>query len=238
MIEHLNKFFGEQRRVLADASHELRTPVTIVLGEAEVALRGPEKSSHEYRSALANIVDVSNHMRKLIDDILFLERAEIGHIPYEMNKVPLVTLLKDVAHKNRSLTATRELKLCFDEKSSVDVWGDVQRLRQLVIILLDNAIKHTNALGNVKLTVTSESKFVRLMVSDDGIGISDRDLPYVFERFYRADATRSCVENGTGLGLAVAQSIVKAHRGEIFVDSALGRGTVFSVLIPRAPLQG
>jgi signal transduction histidine kinase len=237
MLDQLNKSISEKRRFYADASHELRTPLTIIRGEAEVALRGRE-SIEEYREALANIIAVANQMGGLVDELLFLARSEAGQIEYDMTSVALTPLLEEVAGRCEGLAALKEVQLGLDLGEPIMVRGDPQRLRQLLLILVDNAIKYTEPGGKVRLALETESDRAKVLVSDTGVGISQQDLPYIFERFYRGDTARFGREEGTGLGLSIAKTIVKAHRGEIFAECAAGGGTMVSVTLPRTPSQG
>lgn len=237
MLDQLNKSISDQRRFYADASHELRTPLTAIRGEAEVALRGP-KSVADYGEALEHIVAVTYQMGTLIDELLFLARSDAGHDEYDMSAVALAPLLDEVAGHGKSLAAVKGVELDVDLGTSAVVWGDSQRLRQMFASLIDNAIKYTEPGGTVTLALEAESDRVRVLVSDTGIGMIEDELPHVFERFYRGDTAKMMREDGTGLGLSIAASVVKAHGGEILVDSTLGRGTDVSVRLPRNPPRG
>lgn len=234
MLDRLNQSFKNQRRFYADASHELRTPLTIVRGEAEVALRGSEKSVQEYRETLETINAVASQMGRLVDELLFLARSEAGQIPYEMTQFALPQLLTEMARQSEGLAALKEVCMELDVRRPLVIRGDVQRLRQLFFILTDNAIKYTNPGGKVTLALKVDPDWARVLVSDTGVGIPKQDLPHIFERSFRANAVPPGFEGGTGLGLSIAKSIVKAHQGEICVESVLGRGTTFSVLLPYA----
>ncbi len=235
MMARLNQSFEDQRRFYADASHELRTPLTIIRGEAEVALRGPEKPVGEYREALETIVILSHQMGRLIDELLFLARCAAGQIRYEMEQIELDRLLlEEVYHQSKGLARLKGIHLKLDLSQPVEIRGDRERLKQLFLILVDNSIKYTPPGGDVKIGLRDRSEPPTVFVSDTGIGIPEKDLPHVFERFYRAEAARSRSHGGTGLGLAIAKSIVQAHNGEISVQSTPGEGTTFTVLLPRA----
>jgi signal transduction histidine kinase len=240
MVNRLNESFEGQRRLYDDASHELRTPLTAIRGVAEVALRGPEKSLDEYIEALKSVVALASEMGQLVDDLLFLARAGAGQLQYEMAEVPLAPLLEEVIDQSRGLTSLIDLHLELEVETTerILIWGDPRRLHQLFLTLMDNAIKYTNPGGKVTVTLRPEPHWARVLVSDTGIGISEKDIPQIFERFYMADASRARSEKSTGLGLSIAQSIVKAHKGDILVESAVGRGTTFSVLLPRVSSQG
>ncbi len=236
MIDRLNKSFEEQRRLYGDASHELRTPLTAIRGIAEVALRGPEKSFDEYGEALKSIVELASEMGQLVDDLLFLARSDAGQMPYEMAEVAVAPLLEEVIDQSRGLASATDLRMGLEvgTPDGIAIWGDAKRLRQLFLILMDNAIKYTNPGGSVTLALKPQADWVSVVVSDTGIGIAEKDVPHIFERFYRVDTSRARSEAGAGLGLSIAQTIVKAHQGKIVVESAVGQGATFSVLLPRS----
>ncbi|MFQ5775542.1 MAG: ATP-binding protein [Kiloniellaceae bacterium] len=238
MLERLNESLSDQRRFCANVSHELRTPLTVIRGTAEVALRAPDQSIEEYRAGLKAVITVAGQMGRLCDELLFLARSEAGQIHYEMTEVALRPLLEDVTHQCETLTALKNVSLSLDGESSITVWGDPLHLRQLFLILVDNAIQYSRPDGKVALVLAVERDRARVKISDTGIGISDEELPHIFERFYRTDVARATREEGTGLGLSIAKSIVDIHQGEIDVKSARGRGTTVSVTFPRVSSQG
>ncbi|MDH5748315.1 MAG: ATP-binding protein [Rhodospirillales bacterium] len=232
MLDRLNKTLADQRRFYADASHELRTPLTVIRGEAEVALRGPE-NSQDYREALDHIISVSNQMGILVDELLFLARAETGQIEYQMEKVELSSLLSSVFASSEGLATMKNINLTLKEGSPVYILGDENRLRQLFFILVDNAIKYTEAGGRVTIACESDFLRIRIRVSDNGIGIREEEVPFIFERFYRGDSARGTREKGTGLGLSIAKSIIEAHKGDISIKTSPGRGTAVQLTFNR-----
>ncbi|MFQ5658495.1 MAG: ATP-binding protein [Candidatus Methylomirabilales bacterium] len=235
MMAGLNKCFDDQRRFFADASHELRTPLTIIRGEAEVALREPEKPVAEYKETLESIITLTGQMGRFVDELLFLARSEAGQVQYEMAQIELAPLLlEEVTHQSKGLALLKGVDLQLDVNEPIEMWGDPQRLKQLFLILVDNGIKHTAPGGEVTIALEIRSESATVSVSDTGIGIPERDLPHIFERFYRGEAARPRSEGGTGLGLSIAKSIVEAHKGEICVQSVVGKGTTFAVRLPRA----
>ncbi|MFQ5781102.1 MAG: sensor histidine kinase [Nitrospiria bacterium] len=237
MMAGLNKCFEDQRRFFADASHELRTPLTIIRGEAEVALREPEKPVCEYKEALAGIITLTGQMGRFVDELLFLSRSEAGQIQYEMAQIELAPLLlKEVYNQSKGLALLKGVNLTLDLSGPIEVRGDPQRLKQLFLILVDNGIKYTAPGGEVRITHEIRSGSAAVFVADTGIGIPADDLPLIFERFYRGETVRPTSEQGTGLGLSIARSIVEAHEGKIYVQSTLGKGTTFTVLLPRASI--
>ncbi|MFQ5804389.1 MAG: sensor histidine kinase [Candidatus Methylomirabilales bacterium] len=235
MMAGLNKCFEDQRRFFADASHELRTPLTILRGEAEVALREPEKPVCEYKETLAGIITLTGQMGRFVDELLFLSRSEAGQIEYQMAQIELAPLLlEEVYDQSKGLALLKGVDLTLDLSGPIEIRGDPQRLRQLFLILVDNGIKYTAPGGEVRITHEIQSGSAAVFVSDTGIGIPADGLPHIFERFYRVEPERPRSEQGTGLGLSIARSIVEAHEGKISVHSTLGKGTTFTVLLPRA----
>jgi heavy metal sensor kinase len=237
MIERLEKSFTRQRRFVADASHELRTPVAAIRSMTDVALKGSEPSSNdEYLSTLQDVNMEVERLGHLINDLLALARADEGQQLREREPVRLDTLAMDVAATIEPLANEKGITLEVEEGDvPVVVVGDEVRLIQVMMNLLDNAIKYTNAGGKVSLRVGKQGDTACLVVSDTGIGISQEHLEHIFERFYRVDPARSRAAGGTGLGLAIVEWIVQAHEGTIQVESQVDAGTTFTVRLPLAP---
>ncbi len=219
-----------QRRFVADASHELRTPLTAIRTNAEVLRAGGDALTAEDRNqALADIVSEAERLGRLVTDLLTLARADAGfHL--EMGRVDLDRVLGEVHRQARLLARGVEVEAVGGAGS---VRGNADAIKQLLLILTDNALKYTPPGGRVRLSAGREDGWVRLEVADTGRGIDPEDLPHVFERFYRADRARTA--GGTGLGLAIARWIVDEHGGRIEVESEPGRGTLFRILLPAAP---
>jgi two-component system OmpR family sensor kinase len=233
--KRLQAALESQRRFVADASHELRTPLTTVRGNAALLRRFERLTPEDRRGAVEQIVGESERMSRLVNDLLTLARADAGQL-LERKPVAIGPLIEDVALQGRILAGD---KVAFNLVRVVDaeVLGDADALRQLLLILVDNAIKYTPAAGSVSLGAGIESqgntgaqRVVRINVVDTGIGISAADLPHVFERFYRADRARHT--GGTGLGLAIGKWIAEAHGGTISAQSAPGAGSIFTVTLP------
>jgi signal transduction histidine kinase len=228
----LQRAFEEQRRFLADASHELRTPLTIIRGEAEVALRAPEQRVSDYRGSLETIVALSGHMARVVDDLLFLARSTVGQIEYQMEALDLGGLLEAVYHQSRSLAERQHVHIRLTQEGPAVVWADAQRLSQLLMILVDNAIKYTPAGGEIRLSLSKTEPLAQVSVADTGVGIPREELDLIFERFYRARSDHRQSPDGTGLGLAIAKAIAEGHQGAISVGSEPGKGTTFTVSLP------
>jgi two-component system, OmpR family, sensor kinase len=233
MIERLDKAFTQQRRFVADASHELRTPVAAIRSMTDVVL-AQGASEEEYVNVLSEVNVVTERLGHLINDLLTLARADEGKVLLERKPVRLDLLAIDVAESTGSLAIERGITVEVDTQELVLVLGDEVHLIQVILNLLQNALTYTNAGGKVSLIVKAGDKNALLTVRDTGIGIAPEHLEHIFERFYRADAARSRADGGSGLGLAIVDWIVRAHKGTISVESQVGKGTTFTVSLPLA----
>ncbi len=224
-LERLEKLFNVQRRFVADVSHEMRTPLTTIRGNVDLIRRfGYDEE------AVAAIDGEARRMSRLVEDLLLLAKADAGRLPLENAVVELDTLVLEVYNQARLFGEGVHVKLGAMDQLQVE--GDADRLKQLLLNLVSNGIKYTPEGGSVTLSVTRDERWARIDVSDTGIGIPSEDLPHIFDRFYRVDKARSRAKGGTGLGLSIAQWIAEAHGGTLRVTSALGQGSTFSVLIP------
>jgi signal transduction histidine kinase len=235
MLDRIQAAFETQRRFLADASHELRTPLTAIRGNVEVALRQSADADlpPDVVDALEDARRESERMGRLIGDLLLLARADAPDAAESARREPvrLDTLAREVTRTARGLAGGQYLEVF--APAPVAVEGDPDRLRQLLLALLDNAIRHTAASGQVVVEVAVEAPASAVLrVRDTGEGISPEDLPHVFDRFYRADSARARATGGMGLGLAIAKAIAEGHGGTIAVQSRPGEGAVFTVRLP------
>jgi two-component system sensor histidine kinase CiaH len=221
-----------QRAFVADASHELRTPLSLIRANAELLQRHPRKTIQTNMPALNDIIRETDGLSTLVSQMLTLTKADAGTTPFVLTEVALHDLVEDVGKQVRVLTDKKELQLDVRVDGPARVQGDEMRLRELLLILLDNATKFTDAAGTVGLTLEAHAGKAVVRVRDSGSGIPPEALPHVFDRFYRADKARSQTEGGAGLGLAIAKWIVEGHRGSIRVDSYPGTGTTFTVELP------
>jgi heavy metal sensor kinase len=230
-LERLERLFNVQRRFVADVSHEMRTPLTTIQGNIDLMRRiGPDDQ------AMAAIAGEARRMSRLVEDLLLLAKADAGRLPLEQTRVELDTLLMDVFHQSKMLSG--EVNIALGPVEAARVMGDTDRLRQLLLNLVSNAIKYTPPGGTVTLGLTREGTDARLTVSDTGIGIAPEDQEHIFDRFYRVDKARSRAQGSTGLGLSIAQWIAEAHGGEISVSSTIDVGSIFTVRLPLAPDAG
>jgi heavy metal sensor kinase len=232
MIGRLEAAFRRTTRFTADASHELRTPLAVMRTTAEVALRSPHADEH--RAALAEITAELGRTAQLVENLLLIAKADSGRAPLDKRPVDLVATVEEACAEARVLARVKELEL--DARlppTSIRVTGDRDALRRLFLILLDNAVKYTAAGGKLEVSLEAVDGTAIGVVKDTGIGIAEKDLPLIFDRFYRVDRARSREQGGVGLGLAIGRWIAEAHGGTITVTSALERGSEFRVHLPR-----
>jgi len=229
MLESIETAYHAQQRFVSDASHELRAPLTAIQANLELLHRQSTMSETEREEALTEVERESARLARLVADLLMLARADAGtslhHRPVDLDAVVL-----EAFRGARHLSQGQQLVL--DSLEPAQVEGDEDRLKQLILILLDNAIKYTPSDGRITLGLRCQNHSVEILVRDTGIGIAPEDLPLVFERFYRADPARNHDLGGTGLGLPIARWMVKQHDGEIMLKSQPGQGTTAIVRLP------
>jgi heavy metal sensor kinase len=231
MLARLEEAFRQVRQFSADASHELQTPLTILKGELEVALRS-SRSPEEYRRVLTSGLEEIDRIIRLVEGLLLLSRADSGVLRMDRQPVPLADLLKEVYDHMSILAEQQSIHFSLGPISPVSVRGDHEHLRRLVMNLVNNAIKYTPSGGQVTVSCGADDKWARIKVSDTGVGLSPEEQERVFQRFYRVDSARSKEGEGTGLGLCIADSIATAHGGRIELVSSSGQGATFTVFLP------
>jgi heavy metal sensor kinase len=231
MIGRLDKAFQRQKQFTSDASHELRTPLAVIEAESTLALQ-KERPSGDYRQSLEIISQESSQMSSLIDQLLTLARADAGKEQWNFTEVNLGKLISNVSTDVEVLCQEKGLSFQLGQTQDLVVKGDEARLRELFMNLLDNAIRYTPAPGTVSVSLRREGQMAVVAITDTGIGIPAEDIPFIFERFYRVDKSRSHAEGGSGLGLAICRHIAEVHGGKIEVESQVGAGSTFSVWLP------
>ena len=234
MLERLERAFTAVKHFSADAAHELRTPLTILKGELEVALRSPP-TPEEYRSVLVSCLEEVDRLSTLVTDLLFLARSDSGNMSIARTPVDLAAVLRDVCAALGALAEATHITFTHDAPTELWTRGSETMLFRLLFNLGENAIKYTPEGGAVTLTLEPHGTQASLSVRDTGAGIAAKEQPHIFDRFYRADPARS--RGGTGLGLALARSIVLAHGGRISVESRVGHGSCFTVRLPLVSAQ-
>lgn len=255
MLAAVERVANAQRRFVADASHELRAPLTTIKGSLEFLRRARDLPEEERAAVLDDAYTEAGRMTALVNDLLLLARADAAasgegslqgtklddQLRGRREPVELDQLALDIFRHARAQVQARnkgQLQFAIEGLEPVTVQVDPGQLRQVMLILLDNAIKYTPPGGKVRISVTRLGKLAAMSISDTGIGITPEVRPHIFERFYRGDQARERDEHGSGLGLAIARWIVEAHNGEISVHSQAGKGSTFTVLLPAAPRSG
>jgi heavy metal sensor kinase len=232
MIARLDEAFHRQRRFTADASHELRTPLTIIKGDLSLALARPRDAGY-YRRVLAEVDEEVDGMGRLVERLLALARTDAEGVSLQPQATDLNALLADLVEQTRSLAEAKGLELVVQIAPELTATVDPDAVTQVVLNLLDNALKYTSS-GRVRLSahLSRSGDSVQIAVSDSGPGIPAEHLPHIFDRFYRVDRARSRELGGAGLGLSIARDLVTAHGGEITVHSVPGEGSTFTVRLP------
>jgi heavy metal sensor kinase len=222
----------------ADASHDLRTPLALIRSSSELALLRP-RSEDEYRETLTSILAASEETTGLVENLLALARADAGATNLRFARLDLIPHLRKTAAEAHVLAAAKGVRVVEDlPRDPVWIRADAPAIERLFRIVLENAVKYTPGGGEIGIVFHNGDRSAHVEIRDTGIGIPAKDLPHIFERFYRADETRSRETGGSGLGLAIAQWAVEAHQGSITARSNLGRGSVFSISLPLAQPPG
>ncbi|GMB07812.1 sensor histidine kinase ResE [Thermolongibacillus altinsuensis] len=218
---------------IANVSHELRTPIAMLQGYSEAIVDDIAATDEEKKELAKVIYDESLRMGRLVNDLLDLARMEAGHLTLNVEPVHIDAYIERIIHKFQGLAKEKQIQLDAEMKEKgLIAHFDPDRIEQVLTNLIDNALRHTNEGGQVSVIVEKEREHVRISVKDSGAGIAEEDLPFVFERFYKADKARTRGRSGTGLGLAIAKNIVEAHKGTISVHSKLNEGTTFTFTLP------
>lgn len=234
MIERLEGSFSNLRRFSGDAAHELNTPLTVLKGEIEIALR-KERSPLEYRETLERLLKQVSNLARIIDDLLLLSRADAGVLKREAKEVDLSEAALAAFEEVAPLARNLKVSLDIDHLDETIFRGDLRLLRRLIVNLLQNGVKFTPSGGRVTLSLQNREGGSLLTVSDTGIGIPARHLPHLFERFYRVDPSRAKLAGGAGLGLSIVRKIAEEHDLEVTIHSREGEGTRVEVFVPSSP---
>lgn len=231
MIGRLEASFEQVQQFSLDASHELRTPLTIMRGEIELALRGNKKGS-SYKKTLASLLEEVLRMTSIIEGLILLAKADSGNVKLDRKPTHLDSLVSEIKEDAEILAEQKKISVSLSRLDETTVLGDAVRLRQLMLNLVDNAIKYTPEGGKVTLSLLSANGHANFTVEDTGIGIPEEDLKKIFDRFYRVDKSRSRLPDGLGLGLAISKWVAEAHGGRLIAESKVGSGSKFSVILP------
>lgn len=238
LLDRLDQSFERQRRFMADASHELRTPAAILRGESEVALAQDARAPEEYRESLAILREEAQRLSKIVEDLFTLARADAGQLPLHAREFYLDEMVAECVRSARSLALGRHIQLTCQSEEEMPICADEELLRRMVMNLLDNAIKYTPEGGRVSVECRRVNGNYVFNISDTGPGIPIEAKPHVFERFFRVDKARSRTEKdggGAGLGLSIAQWIAEAHHGRLELAHSDATGSTFSAILPASP---
>ena len=240
MIDRLENSFQKQNRFISDASHELRTPISVIQGYANLINRWGKSDPAILQESIDSILTETDHMSALIRQLLFLAKSDQQKLSLQKD----VMLLNEVASELvREMTVLDvNAGITYAEEDKVEIFADYDMVKQLLWIHGENALKYSGESGEIKVKVWKDKKFGYVSVSDNGVGIAEADIPHIFDRFYRVDKSRNKEISGTGLGLAIAKWIMNSHDGEILVESKVGEGTTFTnkfrLFIPADKSEG
>ncbi|HTC39108.1 MAG TPA: ATP-binding protein [Steroidobacteraceae bacterium] len=237
MLGRLRDSVQSSRRFLADASHELRTPLTVIKGELQELSSEAGLTGDAMRERVGSVLEEVARLEHLVSGLLMLSRLDAGETQRERTELDLAELARSTAEQMRLMAEDRGISIELSGLLPAVIQGDRSRIKQIIVNLLDNAIRFTPARGSVILRTTEDAGYALLEVMDTGIGIPKASLPHVFERFYRADEARSRDDGGAGLGLSIVRSICSMHGADIEVSSRLGEGSCFRVRFPRRPVS-
>jgi heavy metal sensor kinase len=229
MLNRLELAFVSQRQFIEDLTHELKTPLSVIKGELEVTLKRV-RSAKEYESVLLSNMEEVNRIIQIVEDLLMLARFDSKVISLEKKLIGLKPLLMNLVEDMNILADQKNISISFDSSGDYGIYGDAGKLKLLFQNIIDNAIKYTPETGKIIVNILKRESFVEIQIRDTGVGILEKDLPHIFDRFYRVDGSRSTT--GFGLGLSIAKSIAEAHQGKILVKSVIQSGSIFSIFLP------
>ncbi|MBP2633285.1 MAG: integral rane sensor signal transduction histidine kinase [Firmicutes bacterium] len=227
--------YEKQRQFTADASHELRTPLSVVMSSIDVLQNDSSQTSPFIKQVIEDMKDETKRMAKLVADLLAIARNDSYGISIIKQKFDVIEIIEQVIRNMKPLAESKNVKLYFAKQPMLEIYADMERIKQLLVILVDNAIKYTpeNGVVTIKAGYSSDGKKIKLMITDTGIGIPKEDQLHIFDRFYRVDKARSRESGGAGLGLSIAKGIVGLHGGEISIESNVGNGSNFIVVLAK-----
>lgn len=235
LLDRLERAFAQQRQFMADAAHELRTPVSIAHTAAQFALGQPHRDETEYRDLLKTIEGQTRRLGRLVQDLFLLSRANAGPLPLRRELLYLDELLMEVANQAEVLARKKNIRVLVKGLRETPFRGDDELLRRLIMVLLDNAFQHTPSRSEVVVQFQPGDSDCLIQVRDSGPGIPERDVPHIFERFYRADKSRphdAADSGGAGLGLSIGRTIAEAHGGALDLISTGPEGSIFQISLP------
>ncbi len=231
-LKPIERVMDDQKRFIADASHELRTPLTALKTSMEVALRNKNLTVKKARAVIQENLESVNDMQSLTDNLLSLARYNQNGQSLELEKINLAKVVERSVRTIKPLADKKKINIDSNFEKTI-IKGDKESLERMIVIFLDNAVKYSDKKGKIKVGIKSKKKFAEIIISDNGRGIPEKDLPHIFDRFYRVDRAR-CKNDvcGYGLGLSVAKKIIDLHQGSISVESEINKGTTFTIKLP------
>lgn len=225
MIDRLEASFQRQNQFVSDASHELRTPISVIQGYANLINRWGKSDPEILQEAIDSILSETEHMSALIRKLLFLAKSDQNRMQIQKQCISFNEIAGEVVRELEVMEVQRCIRL--EEEATAEIWADPDLIKQLLWIHAENALKYTTEGGKITLRVWKDAEFAYVSVSDDGMGIAEEDMSKIFDRFYRVDKSRSKEISGTGLGLSIARWIIDSHDGKVYVESECGRGSTF-----------
>ncbi|PEQ06924.1 two-component sensor histidine kinase [Bacillus toyonensis] len=222
----------KQQQFVSDASHELRTPLAVIQSKTDVLFQSPSATIEEKAMDISTISKECRRLSKLVSNLLLLARSDSNQIEMDKKTFEMGKLLEEIVDPYKEIASYQEKEMILKVERNMSFMGDRERIHQMMVILLDNAMKYTNEGGHIRIDCTQTSSSICIQVKDDGIGVKVEDIPKLFDRFYQGDKARSTSE-GAGLGLSIAKWIVEKHYGKILVESRWGEGTCFEVVLPK-----
>ncbi|MED0961800.1 HAMP domain-containing sensor histidine kinase [Bacillus paramycoides] len=228
----IQKSWEKQQEFVSDASHELRTPLAVIQSKTDVLFQSPSATIEEKAMDISTISKECRRLSKLVANLLLLARSDSNQIEMDKKTFELDKLLEEIVDPYKEIASYQEKEMILKVERNISFIGDRERIHQMMVILLDNAMKYTNEGGHIQINCTQTSSSIRIRVKDNGIGVKEEDSPKLFDRFYQGDKARSASE-GAGLGLSIANWIVEKHYGKISVESKWGEGTCFEVIFPK-----
>ena len=240
MMDEIEESYGKQRQFVSDASHELRTPIAVIKGYADLLNRWGKDDPEVLAEGIEAIRSETDFMQSLVESLLFLARRDRGTLKMEMSRFSLTELMEEIEKETKMIDNRHEISGEFDRCPVI--YASYDKLKQAVRVFVDNSIKYTPDQGKIHLSLRETKQTFAIQIEDNGIGIAKEDQPHIFDRFYRADKSRtrlgeSKTTQGTGLGLAIAKVIVEQHGGEIYLESELNQGTSITLFLPKAALK-
>lgn len=231
-MQPIREAYERQRQFAADASHELRTPLAVVLASADLLRSDPTITSPFLKQVIEDVRDEVKKMTKLVSDLLTVARTDGKALQLKPVRMDIAAVARQTVRMMRAFAEKKDIAIKEMLPSHMEIYADEQKIRQLILILIDNAVKYTLDHGHIMVSIVlSENGRIHLSVADSGIGIAAEDQGRIFDRFYRVDKARSRRMGGNGLGLAIAREIVEAHHGTITLESEVGKGTIFHVYL-------